>query len=617
MGGIAIIVDPQLPQADREACVRRMLHATTNGEGPRVLIATFGPCTLGAMPAPGVEQHENQPWMASSRQGTHHAVVCGETAPPPDLAAELSSHQVPTGDLGMAGLVCEAFSLWGAASLRRFHGGHALAVWSHETQQLLIARDTLGLRGVFFSQRGQRLVAASELRAICASGLVTTELSPASIVDCVVHGAPVAPRTIFEHVHALRPGECIRWQSDEVEVSTYWSFRDFHDGQGSVGVNKEEFLSEFRMRLQSSLRRAVGTGMLTACGVGNDLASCLLVGSASRVTPVTLRTFSLCYVDEMHHGPDEGPRMARHFGTRHESVLIDGDEVSRDLDAILAAYDQPGEEALVSFYLSRAAAQAGLSALLSPLGSEAVFGVQDWFRGPAGESRKRPGLLRSWWSRVLGLPSDTRRSLGALRGVGGSLHEVAALQRRWVSEVERESWLAKPGAFHPHHELALLSREVVQEHPELVAGAWDLRTRLTAQTVPSHRQAASLHEVSVAFPFLDQELLSWCRAHPGAAKAAFGSDGGLPATWSDLLLSDLKLRPRAHAEPPYARWWHGPLRAFGESTFSEPSLAKSGYFHAPSLRLRWQAALAGASDDWQQLWRLAVLINFVNRRHSH
>src|SRR5476651_156084 len=101
----------------------------------------------------------------------------------------------------------------------------AFALWDSAEETLLAARDPFGIKPLYFHQRGQRLVLASEVAAMLASGEVPGEIDPGSVSDYLAWLAVPAPRTIYKDIQSLGPGQCLRFKAGELTIRPFWSFR--------------------------------------------------------------------------------------------------------------------------------------------------------------------------------------------------------------------------------------------------------------------------------------------------------------------------------------------------------------------------------------------------------
>jgi asparagine synthase (glutamine-hydrolysing) len=611
MSGIGGFLSTSDRTPDREATLRRMAEALADPSALPARIRSVGDCSLADRARAGAPQLD----AGQTRDGRYHAVIAGDLLNLAELRHELHAQGLESPTATPSTLIAHAYSAWGGGFLRRLRGAFALAIWDSGAGSLLLARDPLGQRSLYHVQHRERFLFATELRVLISSGAFPVAVLPDAVNDCVTYGAPVAPRTLYSGVHSLRPGECFTIQEGRVSRRQFWSFRDVTPTNLPPDTPSAEFLPEFRARFAEVVRSHFTLDARLGCLIDGEIGSTLVAGLAAKVSPTPLRTFSICFADEGYRSEDYAPRVARHFGTRHESRLLGATDVARDLDALLSAYDQPGDDMLVAFYKAQSASSGGLTALLTGTGAAALLGQTP----AAANANDAPASPTDKLRRVLSaLHPHSMTPKGILRGLlrrGGSLHEVSALRQRLIGEPLRQRLLTAPGVFRPHDELESLPREVPDRDPGLVEGAWEIRARLACSEFPTTNRAAAAHGVRFLAPLLDPSLLSWCRSHPrDAAKASLADAGGLSSTLGDLLLPDTRIRPQALNRPPFPLWMRGALRPFMEQTFSDASLSRSGFFQSGTLRQLWQDALADKPADWAGLWRLAVLIHFVNRR---
>jgi asparagine synthase (glutamine-hydrolysing) len=520
-----------------------------------------------------------------------------------------------------------ALAHWGEGALDRLRGMYAFALWDRSDESLLVARDPFGIKPLYYSQEGGRLVFASEVSALIASGAVPSEIDPAAVADYLGWLAVPAPRTIYRHIRNLEPGACLRYREGTLTLKSTWSLRSLKAGEPPCAT-REDFIRELRARLEDSIRAHVLADVPVGAFLSGGLDSAVVAGLMSRATGNALRTFSIGFEETSFSEANEAEASARHFGAVHHTRILTGDEVARDLDRILAACDQPTGDGVNTYYASQSAVAGGVRAALSGLGGDELFGGYPSFKVVPRMARVLP-----LWARV---PSGIRRAAsGALsrQGVRGmkladflehakDAHEVASLQRRVFSERGRRSllspevWDLVKGAppFHPM--LDTLRRDVGGGESSLIVSNWEVRTYMADVLLRDSDVMSMRHSLELRVPFIDRPLIEWLWRQP----AAFFDDPRRPKSalveaTADLLPPGLLGRKKWGFTLPFPIWMRRDLRPFLEEAFSEESVRRSSFFAPGPVRALWQEFVSGGEDrQWSRLWSLAVLIAFLNRR---
>jgi asparagine synthase (glutamine-hydrolysing) len=522
-----------------------------------------------------------------------------------------------------------ALAHWGEDALGRLRGMFAFALWDRKEESLLAARDPLGIKPFYFSNENGRLVFASEVSALLSSGAVPDEIDPRSVADYLAWFSVPAPKTIYRHIRNLEPGDSLTYRDGRLTIRPSRTFRNPAPDPHPC-ASREEFIRALRSRLEDSIRAHVLADVPVGAFLSGGLDSAVVAGLMSRVSGNALKTFSIGFEEFGFSEADEAEASARHFGAVHHTRILTGDEVARDLDKILAACDQPTGDGVNTFYASQAAEEGGVKVALSGLGGDELFGGYASFSAVSAIARRLPA-----WKM---LPEPVRGLVVATLARGGvrarklsdflehskDAHEVASLQRRVFSLGSQRSMLAPDlqalldgsPPFHPM--LAKLRADVPFGPLYNVVSSWEVRTYMADVLLRDSDVMSMRHSIELRVPFVDRPLVEWLWRQP----AEFIDDrrrpkGALVDATADILPPGLMKRKKWGFTLPFAIWMRGDLRPFLDEVFSEPSVARSGFFSPGAVRALWQRFLSVGEDrEWSRVWSLAILIAFVNRRRA-
>jgi asparagine synthase (glutamine-hydrolysing) len=519
-----------------------------------------------------------------------------------------------------------AFARWGEDCLGKLRGMFAFAVWDTREQTLFLARDPFGIKPLYFRQDGGALQFASELNALRA-GVGSFEIDPAAIADYLGWFAVPAPRTIYRGVRSLRPGESGLWRAGRFILDRSWTFRSI-PGDVSVCRTRSAFQGELRERLGDSIRAHALADVPVGAFLSGGLDSAVVVGLMSRQMSVPLRTFSVGFEESDYSEAEPAAATARHFGTDHRTFVLTGRQVAQDIERILGEFDQPTGDGLNTYYVSAAARAGGVTAALSGLGGDELFGGYPSFR-----DLPRLARLLPWWRalprfvrrpllRPLRRGGTRRRKLADFLNYARDAHQLAALQRRVFSEPRRrellsaaaDSVVSSLSPFHP--ELESLANDLMGAGPLELAEAWELRTYMVDVLLRDSDVMSMRHSLELRVPFVDRPLIEWLwrqptqfRFTPGQPKSALAHAVG------DLLPPDLAARRKRGFALPMDGWMRTDLRPFLEETFSTASLDRARYFDRKAAQAAWRDFIQGDDRrEWSRVWSLAVAIAFANRR---
>jgi asparagine synthase (glutamine-hydrolysing) len=408
----------------------------------------------------------------------------------------------------------------GLASVR---GMFAFALWDFETRSLLLARDPYGIKPLYFAAGPSGVAVASQVRALLAGGGVDTRPEPAGHVGYFLWGAVPEPYTLFRGVRAVPAGGVIRITPHGVEAPRVLArVRDAL----SAAQHRPPLLENGAVegQLREALRESVAHHLVADVDVGVFLSSGL---DSTTVTALTaeaggrLRTVTLGFEEYRGTNHDEAPlaeAVAAHYGADHQTIWINRATFDQHADRFLACMDQPSFDGLNTYFVSHAAAEAGLRVALSGLGGDELFGGYPSFAevprvvGTVGRAPLPAAVgrgLRAITSPILGRMTSPKYA-GILEY--GSDYGGAYLLRRCL--------------YMPWELDAILDPEMVEEGlqelaprmrlNETVEGIESVRLKVTAlesewymrnQLLRDSDWASMAHSVEVRVPLVDWHLL--------------------------------------------------------------------------------------------------------------
>lgn len=380
-----------------------------------------------------------------------------------------------------------AYAQWGEATLGRLRGMFAFAIWDAREQSLFIARDALGIKPLYYRHDDRRLIFASELNALFASGINPGVIDPLSVADYLGWFAVPAPRTIYRGVFSLRPGECATFRAGRLAIRPHWSFSTI-PAATAVCATASEFTQELRARLEDTIRAHVVADVPVGAFLSGGIDSAIVVGLMTQTGGAKLRTFSIGFDEAGYSEAGAAAETARYFGTEHHASVLSGRQVAGDIDTLLAALDQPTGDGINTYYASQAARAGGVTVALSGLGGDELFGGYPSFRTLPRLARwlpvwrALPEFTRSAFLARLSRGSTRQRKLADFLMYGRNLPELGSLQRRVFSAATCRSLLSPDvlqaiGQRAPHHpELGALSADLADAGTFDLISAWELRT---------------------------------------------------------------------------------------------------------------------------------------------
>lgn len=297
-------------------------------------------------------------------------------------------------------VLLEAHRCWGDAAVERLNGIFAYAVYDIPCHRLLLVRDRLGVKPLFYAQSGGCIAFASELEALMQSGIVPRKLNPPALDAYLRYLYIPAPATIYTGVHKLLPGEMLVFEKGVESGKRYWQLQYAPSADwtlDSAAARYKELLAD-AVRMQRISDAPIGAFL--SGGIDSSTVTGLL--SAASGNPV--KTFTIGF-DDAHYSELQYARTAaRHFGTDHTEAMLSVD--AADLILRLPAYfGEPfGDSSALPTYLVSQTARSSVTVALSGDGGDELFAGYQWLhmalaatryrRVPAGIRHAAAGMLR-------------------------------------------------------------------------------------------------------------------------------------------------------------------------------------------------------------------------------
>lgn len=338
-----------------------------------------------------------QPMHRTVRGHTYVIVYNGELYNTPELRAELEQRGHRFDGHSDTEVLLAAFTEWKEQCLARLNGIFAFAVWDEREEKLFLARDRLGVKPLFYAERGSSFVFGSELKALLKSGLVKPVIDGAGLAEIFVMGPSRTPgHGIFKGVHELKPG-CFMWVDRHGLgcEQPYWQLvsREHDDDLATTVRRVRELVEEAAQR---QLVADVPVATFLSGGVDSSALTAIAASSFATSGKEPLSTFSVDYAEnELYFQkssfiPNADAMYIRlvseRLGTVHHTVSLDNSELAAALYEATRARDLPGmADVDSSLLLFCREVKKNVTVVLSGECADEVFGGYPWFKKPEQE----------------------------------------------------------------------------------------------------------------------------------------------------------------------------------------------------------------------------------------
>jgi asparagine synthase (glutamine-hydrolysing) len=522
-------------------------------------------------------------------------------------------------------VLLKAYGRWGEKCLGELRGMFAFAIWDAKKARLLLGRDPMGIKPLYYCSTGKYFLFASELRTLLGTGLIPRRLDPAGLINFLNFGSLYDPITMIQGVTALEAGHYAVWENGRLSDTMYWDLAP-HGRAGTAAsylTGNETARKDLENEVYETLDQAVRMQTVSDVPVGLFLSggidSSSLAGILSRAG-IRLNTFSIIFREAEYSEAEYSREVARVFASEHQEIMVSQGDVLDAIPFALKAMDQPTIDGMNTYLISRQTRAAGIKVALSGLGGDELFAGYSTFRDVPRMERFAqfwggwPSFLRGPLMHMFATfasDTDKNRKLSALGGGRGSALHPYFLARALFTPEQRNALLASVDdaalarSDTPLQESLSHARELdaINRVSYLEARCYMLNTLLRDSDVMS-----MAHGLELRVPLIDHLLADKLMALPGVWKM----DDNVPKpllvqALKGTLPGDVVHRKKQGFTLPFERWLRENLRPEVEAALQNINQGALGpLLNHDSARQVWSDFLSGRTS-WSRVWSIYVL----------
>lgn len=512
------------------------------------------------------------------------------------------------------------------ALARKLDGMFAFAIWDRERERLILGRDRVGKKPLYYWRSPTAFVFGSELKAVLAHPDVPCQLDQRAVSAYLTFGYVPTPDTFFDQIKSLPPAHVLTLlPGGAPRIERYWrlDLPGVDGGLPALEIGLDEAAAEVRRLLLAAIRRRLISDVPLGAFLSGGIDSSAIVALMAGVMGEPVKTFTIGFEDQ--DGFDERPfasAVAERFATEHHEAVVHPEAVEL-VERLVWHHDQPfGDSSAVPTFLLNEQARTHVTVALSGDGGDELFAGYERFAAGVAVDKVLmvPGPARAAGTRALNaLPPR------ALRGRVGRAQRFAAIVEagmpaaylEWISYVpERwrrqllpvrddwaqrayaEQWQATQGARTLDRLLAL-----------------NVETYLLDDLLVKMDRTSMAHGLEVRSPFLDTELLEFAvRLAPPLKVRGLSLKRVLKQAVADLLPADILSRPKRGFGVPLDRWFREDLDAYAHSMLGQGARVR-GHLSGEALDRMLAEHRAAKATHGHALWTLLTLELFL-RRHG-
>jgi len=559
----------------------------------------------------------------SNEDGSIWVVLNGEIYNYRELRNELErrGHQFATST--DTEVIVHLYEERGDDCVHALRGMFAFAIWDERRQRLMLARDRIGIKPLYYGTVAGRFIFASELKAVLQLPEVERRLNWQAVSHLLAYATTPSNESIVEGIRKLEPGHRLWLEPDkEPVVERYWELRFLPDPQRS----EEDTIEELRAKLRESVRYHLVSDVPVGAFLSGGIDSSAVVASMAMMATGRIKTFSIGFREQEFNELPYARLVAKRFGTDHHELVLEPDILDL-LDHFAWDLDEPlGDASAIPTYMVSRLASQQVKVVLSGDGGDELFGGYDSY---VTEGRDR-------WARFL--PATIRTLLA---GVSGLLPEDARGKQflEYLSKPDGERYLFANTLFRSGHQRELLTGEAREqvaaaqpERPRLDRflgwkGHWlsalqdhDFRYYLPLDILTKVDRMSMAHSLEARVPLLDHSFVEFAATIPADWKWHQGRTKHIfIKSLRGLLPDEILDRSKKGFGVPLNRWFRGPLRPLVRELLLSDSCRKRGIFNETYLNRLITRQEQGRSLDYHMWTLMSIELwcrTFLDRKHT-
>jgi len=621
----SLTIDPETV----EAMCARLAHRGPDGQG--IWSDPSRRVTLGHRRLAIVDRSEAGAQPMANEDGSVIVTYNGETYNHLELRAELEAKGHVYRSHADTESIVHLYEEEGPRCVERLHGMFALAIWDATRRVLLLARDRIGVKPLYYVRRPDGLVFASEVKALLAHPAIVPELDREALYHYLTFAFAPAPHSLFEGIRKVAPAQRVTIDADGNMVSDiYWT--PFSEDAALEAATMSE--GEIEQRVRELLRRSVARRMMADVPFGvflsGGLDSSTNVALMAELVSEPIRTFTTAPLGHPKHDERDPARLvASRFGTDHHEIVIAEEDMTGFIPELLAYQDEPLSDwtAIPQHFVSKLAHETMTPVVQVGEGADELFhgykGYVDHRRIFVPFQRYLPSALR----RPIG-----RAGAGWARRLGRGARHGEALQDAASSSIpywggsicfrgDLKDAVVGPDLASYSSSLRLVEQlwsdaERLRTEVDLFQRMTyvELKQRLSELLLQRLDRIAMLSSVEAREPFLDHELVEFVMALPERMKYREGAGKHvLRRVMKDVLPLEILQRPKQGFGTPMTEWLRGPFGERVQEAICRSDLVGSGLIRVEPIDRLFLAHRSGRGDWSYHLWNLYTVCEWHER----
>jgi asparagine synthase (glutamine-hydrolysing) len=514
-------------------------------------------------------------------------------------------------------VLLHAYDAWGVAGLERLEGIFAFALWDTDRRRLILMRDRLGIKPLFYAWDGEKLAFGSEIKAVLAGGAVDRDLDDQALIEYLWYGNAFEERTIYRNVRALQPGGRLIVEDGQARLESWWKIETWLTRPQPPPRQHEAALA-VRDAVDAAVARQLVSDVPVGLFLSGGVDSSSIAASAAVAGGRRLSSFSVAFdYDKVANELPKARLVARTLGLDHHELQIRGDGLEEVISALVQVHDEPfADSANIPLYLLARELRGQIKVVLQGDGGDEMFAGYRRYAILHGAAwwRRWPHALEPLLEALLGVRGARLARMGAAAGNSDPalrmalLLTVETLRDPPTAMLRAECRQRLDSTTDPFAAYRRCASRFQRHDPVQQMLLTDICLQLPSQFLTKVDRATMAHGIEARVPLLDEGVASLAVGLPVSLKVR-GTQKKivLRDAMRDRLPAEILDGPKTGFGVPHEEWLRGALYAFASAAILERHFVERFGFERTRLETALAEHRSRRRDRGFLLWKLLQL----------
>jgi len=485
-------------------------------------------------------------------------------------------------------LIIAAYLAWGKECFNRFNGMFALAIYDRETDELVLARDRIGKKPLYYWYENENLVFASELKPIMAHPQFERKINRAVLSRYIAQQYITNPDSIFENVNKLEPGAILTFSKGKVAINKYWDISDNYSRFSASQVSDyDEAKSELKQLLTESVERRMISDVPLGTFLSGGYDSSLVTAIAATISDKPVKTFTIGFGDKEYNEAEYASEVAKYLGTDHTERYISEEEMFSLVESIPGYFDEPmADSSQIPTMLVSALAKERVTVALSGDGGDEFYCGYNIYKNVA-QAQKLDGLgqFANDFCRIIKINTSPayEKIPFKVRVIAENRNKLTKTQLSSMNYINtaHKIVLNSEGALSCKYEI---EDRYNTDNWQIKRMLLDMDTYLPEDILTKVDRASMKYSLESRCPILDKEVMEYSFRIPHRYKYHDGNKKYiLKDIAHDYIPKELLDRPKRGFRVPLDKWMRGPLKEQLLEFSAEDFVKEQGLFETKAV----------------------------------